>query len=296
MVSLNTWRALFFLLLTPFAGCTGLFFHPMSQHVRTPDQIGLQYREVFFTSRDNTPLHGWWLPAQGTARGTLVFFHGNAENISTHIGAVHWLPKEGFNVFLPDYRGYGASRGTPEISGLHADAESALDTVADMPGARDTPLIVFGQSLGGAIATYTVSHSRHRSRIKALIVESAFSSYRDIAREKLASFWLTWPLQYPLSWTVNDDYSPARSVACVSPIPLLLVHGDRDRIVPLAHGERLYDAAAEPKTLWVAPGGGHIEAFKRVEYRRALIAYLDPLLSGKPLNRPPDSQATCAHE
>ncbi|MEQ6341287.1 MAG: alpha/beta hydrolase [Gammaproteobacteria bacterium] len=281
MVSLKTWRALFFLLLPSLAGCTGLFFHPMQQHVRTPDQIGLNYRDVSFTSHDNMPLHGWWLPAQGTARGTVVFFHGNAENISTHIGAVHWLPKEGFNVFLPDYRGYGASRGTPEIKGLHADAESALDAVAEMPEARDTPLIVLGQSLGGAVATYTVAHSRHRSRIKALIVESAFSSYRDITREKLAGFWMTWPLQYPLSWTINDDYSPVNTVARVTPIPILLVYGDRDRIVPLSHGQRLYNVAADPKTLWVVPGSGHIEAFKGKEYRRALIDYLDSLLSGK---------------
>ena len=114
------------------------------------------------------------------------------------------------------------------------------------------------------------------------MVESAFFSHRQITREKLAGFWLTWPLQWPLSWTVSDEYSPSAAVAGVSPISLLIIHGDRDPIVPPQHGQRLYDLAREPKQLWVIPGGGHIQAFQNQIYRDRFVAYLTEVLSESP--------------
>ncbi|MFL6647184.1 MAG: alpha/beta hydrolase, partial [Sulfurifustaceae bacterium] len=97
------------------AGCTGVFFQPYRTLVRTPDDIGLAYEDVRFKTADGVVLHGWFLPANATACATVLFLHGNAENISTHIGSVYWMPRYGFNVFLPDYRGYGASSGTPSL-------------------------------------------------------------------------------------------------------------------------------------------------------------------------------------
>lgn len=256
------------------AGCTNLFFQPHRIQVVTPDQFGLEYDGVYFDSSDGLRLYGWWLPAQGEAIGTVLVLHGNAENISTHIGSVYWLPKRGFNVFLPDYRGYGASEGRPSIVGVLSDIESVLSTLLARTDIDPGEVIIYGQSLGGSLAIYVTAHTPHRARIRALIVESAFSSYRDIAREKLAGFWLTWPLQYPLSWTVRDEYSPIRVIDSVSPIPLLVVHGGRDAIVPLHHGERLFEAATEPKELWINPEAGHIEIFRSESYRDRLVEYL----------------------
>jgi fermentation-respiration switch protein FrsA (DUF1100 family) len=142
--------------------------------------------------------------------------------------------------------------------------------------------VVFGQSLGGAIAIYNVARSPYRQHIRALVVESAFASYRQIAREKLADFWLTWPLQYPLSWTVSDEYSPSKAVAGVSPIPLLIIHGDHDPIVPVGHGKRLFELAQEPKQLWIVSGGGHIQAFQRQSYRDRFVNYLTAVLPEPP--------------
>ena len=122
----------FLLLLIPMlllfvAGCTSQFFIPMQQHVRTPTDIGLTYDNIGFESSDGTSLHGWWLPANGRAKATILFLHGNAENISTHIGSVHWLPAAGYNVFLFDYRGYGKSAGAVELDGIMRDAHGAKD-------------------------------------------------------------------------------------------------------------------------------------------------------------------------
>lgn len=262
------------LLLAATAGCAGMFFLPYRGHVLTPERIGLNYEDVYFESRDGVRLHAWFLPAQGAAQATVLHLHGNAENISTHIGSVYWMPARGFNVFLLDYRGYGLSLGSPSVEGALEDVDSAMRVLIARADVDRSRIVVFGQSLGGALAIHYVAHSPYRQYVRALIVESAFSSYREITREKLASFWLTWPLQYPLSWTVSDDYSPLRAVGQISPIPLLILHGDKDPIVPLHHGQLLYEAAHEPKALWVVPGGGHTEGMRDDALRDRLAAYI----------------------
>ena len=150
---------------------------------------------MHFKAGDGTRLHGWFLPAAGRALGTILFLHGNAENVSTHIMSVRWLPARGFNVFLLDYRGYGASAGVPTQAGVQDDVDSALRTLLARPDVDPDRVVVFGQSLGGAIAVLSRGAFRLPQHIRALVVESAFASYRQIAREKLADFWLTWPLQ-----------------------------------------------------------------------------------------------------
>ena len=256
-------------------GCTGAFFQPQRAMVITPARIGLDYQDVYIQTPDGVRLHAWYMPAEGQARGTVLFLHGNAENISTHIASVYWLPVQHYNVLLLDYRGYGESSGTPSLPGLVMDAETAIGWLADRPEVRAQGMVVFGQSLGGSVAVYAVAHSPYRSRIKALIIDSAFSSYRRIAREKLAGFWLTWALQVPLAWTVDDQYSPIYAIADISPIPLLIIHSVHDPIVPLSHAEALNAAAKQPKVLWRIAEGGHIQALTHEAERRRLAGYLD---------------------
>ena len=278
-------RLLFIIALASalLAGCNGVFFFPDRAQRLSPDLLGLKYEDVGFPAQDGTRLHAWFLPARGRVQGTILFLHGNAENISTHIMSVRWLPAQGFNVFLLDYRGYGASEGEPTAEGVQEDVDAAMRTLLSRSDVDPDRIVVFGQSLGGAIAIYNVAHSPYRSHIRGLAVESAFASYRDIVREKLAAFWLTWPLQYPLSWLVSDRHSPVRSVAEISPIPLLIMHGDRDPIVPVGDGRRLFDAAREPKQLWIVPGGGHIQAFQHQGYRDRFVAWLEQVLSAPPV-------------
>ena len=260
-------------------GCSNMFFIPMETLVRTPADIKLEYRDIEFESSDGMALHGWLLPAEGDAKGSILFLHGNAENISTHIGSVFWLPSEGYNVFLFDYRGYGKSSGAAELHGIIRDAEAAIAQLTQLPETQGTPLIVYGQSIGAAIASHAVAHSNYRDHIDALIVESGFNSYRQIAREKLADFWLTWPLQYPLSWTISDRYKPIAAIPLITPIPLLLVYSEEDYIVPPHHGELLFEAANEPKQLWRVPNGRHISVFSRPEERQRLLDYLNTIAS-----------------
>jgi fermentation-respiration switch protein FrsA (DUF1100 family) len=256
------------------AGCSSFFFQPHKQHYRGPAKIGLAFEDVYFQTTDNLKLHGWFLPAQGEAKGTILFLHGNAENISTHIGSVYWLPARGFNVFLPDYRGYGKSEGTPSLDGSIADIESALSFVLQHKSVDANRVAVFAQSLGGALSTYAIAHSKNQKNIRALIIDSAFSDYRGIAQEKLSDFWLTWPIQWPLSFIVDNRYSPIKNINLINKLPQLYIHGDADRVAPVHHGKLLYEAANAPKDLWVVSGGQHIDTMQRKEYQDKLVEYL----------------------
>lgn len=269
-------HALLVLLLcsASLAGCTNVFFQPMRGQVATPEQIGLAYQDVYFEAADGVRLHGWFIPAPGAATGTVFFLHGNAENISTHIGSVYWLPKQGFNVFLPDYRGYGLSQGTPTMAGVMSDIEAAFVTLLARPDVDPQRIVVFGQSLGGSLAISYVARSPHRGHIRALAVESAFSDFRGIAQEKMASFWLTWPFQWLPALAIDNDYSPLRAVDQLAPIPLLLIYDGRDSIVPPHHGHDLYERAREPKELWIVPDAGHIDALHTPENRERFIAWM----------------------
>lgn len=256
------------------AGCSGLFFHPLRPLLRTPDELGLAYRDVWFEAEDGVRLHGWFLPAQGEALGTVLFLHGNAENVSTHIGSVAWLPARSINVFLVDYRGYGLSGGEPSLPGLHKDAEAALATSFTLDGVDPRRIALFGQSLGGSIAITALAESAYRHRVRALIVEGAFAGYRQIARDVLATSWLTWPLQWPLALAIDDTYRPLRAIAEIAPTPVLIIHGEDDRIVSTGHARDLYAAAREPKALWLVDGAGHIAALRRPELRERFVRYL----------------------
>ena len=182
------------LLALALTSCTGLVFQPMRELVLTPGEIGLDWREVAFTTADGVRLDGWFLPAHAQHLGSVLFLHGNAQNISTTSRRL-LVPAAGFDVFLFDYRGYGHSQGEPSLDGLQEDFAAALRTLLAMPEADPARIVIFGQSLGGAIAITGLAASPDKGRVRALVVDGAFASLRALAREKLAGFWLTWPLQ-----------------------------------------------------------------------------------------------------
>ena len=273
----NAIRKVVHLLLLPLlAGCTRQLFQPMEQHLLDPADYGIIARDIYFRTDDGVRLHGWFLPARTPEpHGTVLFLHGNAENISTHIGSVYWMPEHGYNVFLFDYRGYGRSEGSPSLAGLQLDFAAALRTVFTNEAVDRDRVAVFGQSLGAATAITGLADSPFRRRIRALIVEGAMTSYREVAREKLAEFWLTWPLQWPLSLTISDRLRPIDVIDRIAPVPLLIVHSRDDAIIGVHHAKELYSAAEEPKKLWLVDEVPHIAAFTVGEERKRLVNYLD---------------------
>ncbi len=226
----------------------------------------------FFAARRRDPKNAIAYPPERPL-GTVIQFHGNAENMSSHYISLAWLVDYGFNLFTFDYRGYGKSQGSPDQRGTYLDALAALDRAWELhqaSGARPN-FIVYGQSLGGAIAMRAVADFKHRSEVNWIVMDSTFSSYRQIAREKMSSFWLTWPLQWLSGVLVSDEYSAEESLHrnC---IPLLVVHDLQDPAVPFDLGQKIYDEDGEdakncPKTFWTLDTGYHIGVFTNPVYR-----------------------------
>ena len=154
------------------------------------------------------------------------------------------------------------------------DIDAAMRSLLAHPGVDAQRIVIFGQSLGGALAIHYAAHSAYRKNLRAVVIDSAFYDYRQIANEKLAGSAITWPLQW-LPWLIIDnDYSPAASVAAVSPLPLLLIQGDQDEVVPLHHAQQLFERAGEPKERWVVPGAGHTQSLNNMAVRKQLVDYL----------------------
>ena len=259
------------------SGCTGVFLQPDRHPYFADRPLSTPAESVVIRSADGVRLHALFLPATATPRGLVLFLHGNAENLSSHVFAVNWLPAAGYGVLVPDYRGYGRSEGRADLDGAHADADAALRwLLAHEP---HLPVVVYGQSLGASVAIRLVAATDDRARLRALVADSGFASYRGIAREKLAQAWLTWPFQWLAVPLISDRHAALDVVAQVAPVPLLLIHGERDPVVPIAHAETLYDAAQPPRQLWRIADGGHIDAVRRPAFRTRLTQYLDAVVA-----------------
>jgi uncharacterized protein len=241
-----------------------LIFFPQRELEATPERWGLPYEDVHFTAADGVALHGWYLPHPGATR-TLLFFHGNAGNISHRGESVAIFHRLGLDVFRFDYRGYGRSEGRPDEAGLYRDADAAWDYLVRARGIAPDRVVLFGRSLGGAVAAQLGA----RVRPGGVILESTFSSARDFAHA-------VFPL---LSRLVVMRYRfDTRAHAARIGAPLLVVHSRDDEIVPFALGEAVYRAAREPKTL-MEISGDHTGGFLRSQpaYEQALQAFIERL-------------------
>ncbi|MFC6672211.1 alpha/beta hydrolase [Marinobacterium aestuariivivens] len=211
----------------------GRLIHLPSQAlVATPADIGLRYRDVEIDTDDGERLHGWYLPGEpGSA--TLLFLHGNAGNISHRLDSLALFHELGLSVLIIDYRGYGRSSGSPNERGLYRDGEAALAYLLGRLNVPASKILLFGRSLGAAVAARLAS----RHSVGGLILESAFTSATDMAAELYP--WL------PARLLVRYRYDTARYLQGVT-APVLIIHSRDDEIVPFRHAERLYRIGSAP--------------------------------------------------
>ena len=212
----------------------------------TPADIGLGYEDVRLTTADGVRLHGWFVPA-ADARATLLFLHGNAGNISHRLDSIAIFHRLGLDVFIIDYRGYGQSDGKPGEQGTYRDADAAWRYLVEARGVDPARVVVFGRSLGAAIAAYLAAAQRPG----ALILESPFVSVESMGK-RLYPF-------LPVRWLNRFGYETAefaRRIAC----PVLVVHSPSDEIIPFAEGRAVFAAAPEPKQ-FLEIRGGHNDGF-----------------------------------
>lgn len=257
------------------SACTNMFFQPMRVHVSSPEQYGITYEDVYFEGRAEIKLHGWWFPAahktDDEIKATILFLHGNGENISTHAGLVYWLTEHRYNVFIFDYRGYGKSQGEISLSGALDDINSARHYV-DGRKAKNERLFVIGHSMGASMGIYNLA--THPKKVDGVVLVSPFSKYPEVAREMMSKSWLTWVFQPLAAITVSSEYNPVDYVAALPSVPKLFIYSEGDQIIAPYHIKTLYRHASENKSL-VEIKGNHNSVFAFKENQKTLLKYLD---------------------
>ena len=218
-------------------------------------------------------MNGWYFFGdKPKIKATIVFFHGNGENLSTHFRTLTWLLDYEFDYFIFDYEGYGKSDGEPTPKGTVADGFAAVHYIEQrFPG---RPIIFFGQSLGGAVALETALTLPDRKKLKLVVVDSTFSSYKKAARSIMSQHPLTWALQLLSFVAFSDSYAPGDRIAELSPIPLVVIHGTEDKMISFELGKEVFELAKEPKEFWVVEGGRHTDALWGYDgiYRERLLS------------------------
>jgi len=238
-------------------GLDRLFYYPSKTVHYTPDDFSLKYEDVTFETSDGLKLSGWFLPADGRAKGTVIHFHGNAENITAHVTLSLWLMWEGYNVFVFDYRGYGKSEGRVTRAGTIRDGHAALDYVLSRDDVDPGRIFAFGQSLGGAVATVVAAE---RQEFRAVVLDSTFSGYRRIGSRHLQKLlFFKWPADLLAAALLSDDYDPIDYVARIAPRPLLVIASTEDKICFAELGRELFDAAGEPKEFVLVQESEHLQ-------------------------------------
>ncbi len=264
------------LLALLLSSCSGMLYYPTRQLHFDPVQFGVAPEEIFFLSADGTKLFGWWFKSE-KPKAVFLLYHGNGENLSSHYITMLWALKKNYDLFVFDYRGYGRSEGSASPQGTVQDGEAALRWLyMQYP---DTPIVLVGQSLGGAVALRNAIDLKAEIPFRAVVIDSSFPSYKGVARDVLTRSWITWPLQWMAYLVLSDRYAPDGEIGKIAPVPLLVLHAEGDRTVPFYLGEEIFRQAGEPKTFWKIPGAGHTDAF--LHYGSTYTEQLDEWLRDK---------------
>jgi uncharacterized protein len=224
-------------------------YFPERELAATPAEAGLEFRDLEMVTEDGERLHAWWVEARDDRIGHVLLCHGNGGNIGDRVLHAELLTAVGFDVLMFDYRGYGRSTGKPDEEGTYRDARAAREALLGQPGVDPDRVFYLGESLGGAVAVELASAYPPAG----LLLLSAFTSVREMAKVHYKV------LPGPL---VPDVYNNADRIGELH-VPLLVIHGDRDDIVPVEQGRALYEAAPGPKQIRVVEGAGHNDILDR---------------------------------
>jgi len=248
-----------------------LVFYPEigREVIAAPGQIGLPYEDVRLTTGDGLGLHGWFIPAaqRGNApqpHGTVLFLHGNAGNISHRLDSLQMFHNLGYNTLIFDYRGYGNNDGSPSEQGTYLDAEAAWRYLTEQRRIPSCRIVLFGESLGGAVASWLAA----RQKPAALVIASGFTSVPDLAQH-------FYPFM-PVRWLAHLRYDTRENLRAVA-APVLIAHSPEDEIIPFEHGQALY-AAANPPKHFLELAGGHNDGF--IFMRESWVGELKDFLNG----------------
>lgn len=240
-------------------------FEPSPVLQTMPDRLGMPFEELRIPVESGGELYAWWMPAGKADAPTVMYLHGNYGNIGHNLDHSKRLHDMGYNVLLPDYRGYGrSSNGQPTETRVYEDAEAAWQYLLKARGVPPQRAFIYGHSLGGAIA---IDLAVRHPEAAGLIAESTFTSMQAMGELKYDYL--------PVGLLLNQRFESLQKIPGLK-IPVLLIHGTWDEKVPVAMARQLYDAAPQPKRLLLIEGGEHSNSgtIGWVEYRDAVAAFV----------------------
>jgi fermentation-respiration switch protein FrsA (DUF1100 family) len=240
-------------------------YYPSKEIILSPADVGLKHEDIFFKTKDKLRLNGWFVPAD-QSRGTLLFCHGNAGNISHRVDIIKIFNQLNLNVFIFDYRGYGRSQGIPSEAGLYKDTQAAFQYLLSRGDVDREAIVIYGKSIGANVAIELASIVK----AAVLISESGFTSAYDMGR-KLFPY-------LPIKWIITVKFDAKAAIKDIT-IPKLIIHSEDDEIIPFTMGEKLFEAAASPKEFYRMQGT-HNEAIFTAgeEYSLRLDSFLSKYL------------------
>ncbi len=218
-----------------------LIFHPFKELETNPSSIGLKYEDIYLVTKDKVKIHGWFIPINSNSK-TILFFHGNAGNISHRIDIIEMLSKLGMNVFIIDYRGYGKSKGKPSEKGIYIDALSSYEYLINQKKINPDDIIVYGKSIGTTAAVDLSS----KVNISKLIVDSGLTSAKEMS--KIIMPYVPAGLFLSVKF---DSINKIEKINC----PKLIIHSVDDEIIPFSMGQKLFKKAGQPKQFYESTGG-----------------------------------------
>ncbi len=248
----------------------GFIYFPEKRVIATPAAVDLPYEDLYLNTQDGVKINAWFVPFEKSRR-TLLWFHGNAGNIGNRVDLLSQLHRKlKSNILIIDYRGYGLSEGDISEEGTRLDARAAYDYLLSRKDIDPRKIILFGRSLGAAVALDLATDLRHG----ALILEAPFTSIEEMAKK-------VFPL-LPSSLMLKTRYDSISKIKSVH-IPLLILHGDQDQVVPFAQGQTLFAAANQPKTFYTISGAGHNDTYVvgGRGYFEALMGFVETTLKEK---------------
>lgn len=259
-----------------YFGQPRLIFHPTTTLEKTPAYFRLRHEEVWLPVKTNSGqlerIHGWWMPADGAALGTLIYLHGNGINIGANVDQANRFHKLGFSVLLIDYRGFGVSEGRfPNEASVYEDAETAWNYVQQERNIPASEIFIYGHSLGGAIA---LDLAIRHPNAAALVMQSSFTSMVAMADRQ----W--YGRLFPAPILINQRFDSLTKVKSLK-MPVLFIHGTADDFIPDTMSQTLYDAASEPKQLLLVPGGQHNNALVKPEHLAIMQQFAEDVRTGQ---------------
>lgn len=252
-------------------GCSSLIYYPDQVEYYKKSELPYNIEEHEFPDTLGHQIHAWYLHAK-SPKAKILFFHGNAQNLTSHVAMLSWLVDLNYDLMIFDYPGYGKSTGTPNPENTAMAGLKALEKIETIK--PELPLFIYGQSLGGQVAQKSLN-LYEKKNYKAVFIEASFPSYKSVAVSKMSKHWLTWILQ-PVAWLIMSD-SWAGDVSKIAPVPVHILHGNWDQVIPFDQGEALFNKADEPKYWKVIEGGYHSNTYsiRHGEYRKYLLETLE---------------------